>query len=149
VHGAKVAPEEFVQLLEEFFEMAAQEQQLASRMAFARTTVAIHLTDAPEGTGATLHLTQMPISATAGIDPSAEIHMYAPTPLWIDMLADRIPLPMAVHHGDVEYSGPVRKFLRVAPILRGFDYDMWRGKLGPAAGTEVPNPGMDAAAGTS
>jgi hypothetical protein len=147
VQGAKVAPEEFVQLLEEFFEMAAQEQQLASRMAFARTTVAIHLTDAPEGTGVTLHLTQMPISATAGIDPGAEIHMYAPTALWIDMLADRIPLPMAVHHGDVEYSGPVRKFLRVAPILRGFDYDMWRGKLGAKSATDIQNPGMDAALG--
>lgn len=144
-----MSPDEFVKLLEEFFEMAAQEQQLASRMAFARTTVAIHLTDAPEGAGVTLHLTKMPIRATAGVDPKAEIHMHAPTPLWLDMLADRIPLPMAVHHGDVEYSGPVRKFLRVAPILRGFDYDVWRGRLGARGGTDVANPGMDAAAGSA
>jgi hypothetical protein len=137
-----------VRLLEEFFEMAAQEKQLASRMAFARTSVAIHLTDAPEGTGVTLHLQQMPISASSGIDPNAEIHMYAPTPLWLDMLADRIPLPMAVHHGDVEYSGPVRKFLRVAPILRGFDYDVWRGKLGTKDRADIANPGMDAALGS-
>ncbi len=146
--GATVSPDEFVRLLEEFFEMASQEQQLASRMAFARTTVAIHLTDAPEGTGVTLHLTKMPIHATSGIEANAEIHMYAPTPLWLDMLADRIPLPMAIHHGDVEYSGPVRKFLRVAPILRGFDYDVWRGRLGEKSKTDISNPGMDAALGS-
>lgn len=145
--GANVSPEEFVRLLEEFFEMAAQEQQLASRMAFARTTVAIHLTDAPEGTGVTLQLQKMPIGAAPGVDPNAEIHMYAPTALWLDMLADRVPLPMAVHHGDVEYSGPVRKFLRVAPILRGFDYDVWRGKLGERKSGDIANPGMDAALG--
>lgn len=86
-----MSPDEFVRLMEDFFEMAAQEQQqLASRMAFARTTVAIHLTDAPEGTGVTLHLTKMPIHATAGIENNAEIHMYGPTHLWLDMLADRI-----------------------------------------------------------
>lgn len=143
-----MAPDEFVDLLVQFFERAAQEQQLASRMAFARAKVAIHLTDAPEGTGVTLHLTGMPISATAGVDPNAEIHMYGPTSLWIDMLADRIPLPMAIHHGDVEYSGPVRKFLRVAPILRGFDFDMWRGRLGEKRRTDISNPGMDAALGS-
>lgn len=148
MQGATVTPDEFVQLLEEFFEVAAQEQQLASRMAFARTTVAIHLTDAPEDTGVTLRLMKTPISATPGIDPEAEIHMYAPTALWIDTLADRVPLPMAVHHGDVEYSGPVRKFLRVAPILRGFDFGMWRGKLGETSKVDIANPGMDAALGS-
>jgi hypothetical protein len=147
VSGATVSPDEFVRLLEDFFEMAAQEQQLASRMAFARTTVAIHLTDAPEGTGVTLHLTKMPIHATAGIESNAEIHMYGPTHLWLDMLADRIPLAMTIHHGDIEYSGPVRKFLRVAPILRGFDYEVWRGKLGKKQ-ADISNPGMDAALGS-
>lgn len=54
---------------------------------------------------------------------------------------------MTIHHGDIEYSGPVRKFLRVAPILRGFDYEVWRGKLGKKQ-AEISNPGMDAALGS-
>ncbi len=141
-----VGPAEFVRRLEEFFVRAGDEPDLAERMTFARTTVALHLTDAPDGTGATIHLTQTPIDARPGIDPGAEIHMYAPTGLWIDMLADRVPLPIAVAHGQVEYTGPIRKFLRVAPILKNFDYAVWRGQLGERA-ADVPNPGMDAALG--
>jgi len=141
-----VGPEEFLRRLEEFFVRAGDEPDLAERMTFARTTVALHLTDAPDGTGATLHLTSMPIDARPGIDPGAEIHMYAPTELWLEMLAGRVPLPIAVAHGQVEYSGPIRKFLRVAPILKNFDFDVWRGQLG-ARQDDVPNPGLDAALG--
>ncbi|WP_320671813.1 SCP2 sterol-binding domain-containing protein [Patulibacter defluvii] len=141
-----VDPQEFVQRLEAFFARAAQQPELAERMSFARTTVALHLTDAPEGTGCTLYLAGTPIEARAGVDERAEIHLRAPTPLWLDMLADRLPLPIAVAQGKVEYSGPVRKFLRVAPILKGFDFDVWRGQVGSAPDA-VPNPGMDAALG--
>ncbi|EHN11004.1 hypothetical protein PAI11_21380 [Patulibacter medicamentivorans] len=144
-----VEPQEFIRLLEEFFASAARQPELAERMSFARTTVALHLTDAPDGTGCTLHLAGTPIDATSGIDSGAEIHLYAPTALWLDLLADRLPLPIAVAQGKVDYSGPVRKFLRVAPILKGFDFDVWRGNVGHAARAEVPNPGLAAAAGTA
>ncbi|MGE4425239.1 MAG: hypothetical protein AB7G37_02165 [Solirubrobacteraceae bacterium] len=133
---ATASAEELVDLLVRFFDGGSHDQELAERVAFANTTMAIHLTDAARETGCTVHLTRIPLECVPGIDANAEIQVYTPTKVLLDVIAGRRAMSMAIADGDIQYTGPVRKFLRVAPILQRFDFDIWRGHVGRRSDAE-------------
>ncbi|MCK9250607.1 MAG: SCP2 sterol-binding domain-containing protein [Solirubrobacteraceae bacterium] len=143
---ATATAEELVDLLVRFFDGGSHDQELAERVAFANTTMAIHLTDAAHEVGCTVHLTGTPIEAVHGIDPNAEIQIYTTTKVMLDVVAGRSAMSMAIAAGDIQYTGPVRKFLRVAPILQRFDFSIWRGHVGERSAAQRAADAVAAAA---
>jgi hypothetical protein len=97
-------------------EHAAGDPDLSRRLALAATTVEITLADEPD-LSVTLRFDRTPIEVVdAGEAPEARI--------WIASVdLNRIwskdfHLPMAIAKGRVHVTGPIRKFLRVIPLLR-------------------------------
>jgi hypothetical protein len=125
-----VTPEQMAKLIAEIFERAGQDAELSERMSFAETIVHLHFESDDEGTpdaGCTLFLDRMPITGEVGLVGSAEIELFGPTETFSKMVAGREALPMAIARGDVTYTGPVRKFLRVVPLLQTFNFEKFRG----------------------
>ena len=90
---------------------------LGERVGLAQTSVALHFTDAG-GVGATLLLDRRPPEAIARILPDAESSIHATTEQWDSFWGGEYPLAMGMARLEVSFTGPVRKFLRVVPILR-------------------------------
>lgn len=127
-------------LTAEFFNRASEDPELSERMSFADTVVHIHFTDLPNGENAvTVWLDRTPIGAEVGVAGQAEVELYAPAKVFMNLFAGEEALPLAIVRGDVEYKGPVRKFLRVVPILTGFDFEMFKDSS-PSVGEAIPNP---------
>ncbi len=105
-----------------FFLQAAHDEKLGDRLSLANTTVHIHFTDT---VGVTLGLTTTPITAEPRIVGEAEIELWGSADKFLGYARGERHLAMALMHGEVEWSGPVRKFLRIMPILRSFDFSMW------------------------
>ena len=114
-----------VELTVEFFNTAAQDAELSERMSFANTTVQIHFTDLPGENVCTIWLDRLPIGAEVGVVGEAEVELFAPAKIFMGLFAGKEALPIAIVRGDVTYTGPVRKFLRVVPILSSFDFAMF------------------------
>jgi hypothetical protein len=129
----KVNPAEMAALTVEFFNRAAEEPELSERMSFAQTTVQIHFVDGEADAACTVWLDRTPISAESGLVGEAEIEMFGPAEAWMNMISGSEQLAMTIARGEVTYTGPVRKFLRVVPILRTFDFEMWRHEEPPVA----------------
>jgi hypothetical protein len=117
------------ELVAELFVRAGQDAELSERMSFAGTIVHIHF-ESDDGNareaGCTLFLDRTPISGEVGLVGTAEIDLFARTETFTKMIAGRQALPMAIARGEVTYTGPVRKFLRVVPLLQTFDFEMFR-----------------------
>jgi hypothetical protein len=115
------------ELTARFFNRAGDDAELSERMSFADTVVHIHYTDLPASQDVcTVWLDRTPIGGEVGAIGQPEIELYATAGVFMDLFAGRVALPIAIVRGDVEYRGPVRKFLRVVPILSSFDFDMFR-----------------------
>jgi hypothetical protein len=85
-----------------------------ARAALADTTVRIDLSD---GYAVTLFLDREPVELdTAEYD--AEIALAMTTPQLEQLIRGELALAMEIAHGRIAYSGPLRKFLRIVPILR-------------------------------
>jgi phospholipid/cholesterol/gamma-HCH transport system ATP-binding protein len=115
---------------------AATDPDLSRRLALADTTVAVVLADEPE-MAATLALDRTPIEVRPGFVGAPEIT------LWIAsfdlglMVAGAFKLSMGIARGRVITEGPVRKFLRVVPVLTAFSET--KAPHGPgAARSEAP-----------
>jgi hypothetical protein len=102
----------FVALLEE----GVSTKGLDDRLALASTTVAITLADEPD-LSTTLLLDRSPIEIVDGAVDS-EARMWIASVDLRRMWWGDFYLPMAIAKGRVRVSGPIRKFLRVVPILR-------------------------------
>lgn len=118
----KADPQRVAEQACEFFMQAAHDERLGDRLALAATTVHIYLTDT---VGFTLKLDQTPISAEPRIVGNAEVEMWMSADKLVAFFRGERHLAMAIMHGDVEWTGPVRKFLRIIPILRSFDFSVW------------------------
>lgn len=106
----------------EFFLQAAHDERLGDRLSLANTTVHIHFTDT---VGVTLRLDTTPIQAEPRIVGTAEVELWGSADKFLSYARGEKHLAMAIMHGDVEWAGPVRKFLRIMPILRSFDFSVW------------------------
>lgn len=100
----------------EAMQAAASDARLSSVLARANTTVRIELADDPE-LSATLLLDRDPIEVTDGTVPG-EVEISVVSVDLARMYSPDFHLSMAVLRGRVGYSGPVRKFLRVTPVVR-------------------------------
>jgi len=119
--------DEMAALTAELFVRAGEETELSERMAFAGTTVQIHFRGEDGEAACTLWLDRDPIGAEVGLVGDAEVELFGDAQTFMDMILGKVQLAMAIARKDVTYTGPVRKFLRVVPILRTFDFEMFRG----------------------
>lgn len=120
---APIDPQQMADTMAEFFMQAAADPRLGDRLALADTTVHMHFTD---DVGVTLHLDKQPCDAMATIDGTAEVQLWGSPELFMTFIRNERHMAMAIADGDLEYEGPVRKFLRIVPILRSFDFEVWR-----------------------
>lgn len=101
--------------------LAALEAVLASgdpgvsRLHYAKTSVAIRVTG--EEAATTLLLDRTPCEAVP--DEPAEVTIELRPELARRFIKGRLEMPAAIIAGEVAYSGPVRKYLEVDPVLRG------------------------------
>lgn len=118
-----VDPQTMADLTSEFFLQAAEDERLGSRLSLAQTTVQIHFND---DVGVTLWLERKPIEAEPRIVGNAEVEIWGSADKFLEFALGSKHLAMAIMRGEVEYTGPVRKFLRIMPMLRSFDHTSWK-----------------------
>jgi hypothetical protein len=107
-------------ILEQFctaLEAASSEPRLAAKLASADTSVVIALAD-EDDVCATLLLDREPIEIVAGSSGTAEAEIRIASADLKRLFAEDFHLSMAMARGRVQWSGRVRKFLRLAPVIR-------------------------------
>jgi len=115
--SARVDPARMLELFAQVVERAAADSRFGERLALARTTVLMQLGDSEE-LMATMIFDRHPVSVRPGLvgDPEIEIRM---SPEEFERFwSDGVHPAMAIAEGRITYEGPVRKILRVVPILR-------------------------------
>lgn len=110
-----------------FFRKGAEDAELSERMSFAATVVQITYTDVAGENACTVWLDRDPIEAEVGASSEAEIELSMTAEVGTTLFTGQVALPIAILNGDVTYRGPVRKFLRVVPIMQSFDFGLFRG----------------------
>ncbi|MCW2985827.1 MAG: hypothetical protein JWR63_3397 [Conexibacter sp.] len=89
----------------------------------AETVVTVYVRETDDGVGrpwATLFLDRDPVVVDARSDTTAEIEIFFTRTDLQRFIQGDLQLPLAIATGNVDFSGPVRKFLRVTPVLRAF-----------------------------
>lgn len=114
---AEQAEEVFNAFLE-IMEQAARDEHVGHRLAFADTVVHIHFSDSPSELVLTLFLDRAPVETRAGAHGTPEITIEATTNDVFRFWTGDLHLAMGIARGEVQYTGPVRKLLRVIPIAR-------------------------------
>jgi hypothetical protein len=89
----------------------------AARLAQAQTVVTIRLADEPD-LSVTLHLDREPIEVVTGTPANAEAELVLPSVDLTHIWSSEFHVPIAIVRGRAAVRGPVRKFLRVLPVLR-------------------------------
>jgi hypothetical protein len=95
---------------------AADDPRLSSVLARANTTVRIELADDP-ALSVTLLLDRDPVEVIESDDP-ADVEISIVSVDLARLYSADFHLSMAITRGRVGYTGPVRKFLRVTPVVR-------------------------------
>ena len=117
--------ERAVRDLEALIGTVAEDPATSARVALANTTVRISLSDGP-GYAFTLHVDREPIELDDG-DGDAEIALAMTASQLEQLIRGELALAMEIAHGRIVYRGPVRKFLRVVPILRRVGHEWLAG----------------------
>lgn len=99
-------------------DQAAKEPHIGPRLALADTVVHIHFADSPQDLVLTLFLDRTPVEAVVGAQGHPEITLEARTADVLRFWTGNYHLAMGIARGEVTYTGPVRKLLRVVPIAR-------------------------------
>ena len=97
-------------------EAAIEDEQIARKLGQAETTLRIELADEPD-LSVTLALHEDGVSVGAGTH-SAEVNLVLSSVDLERLWSRDFNLAMAIARGRVRVNGPVRKFLRVMPIIR-------------------------------
>jgi len=109
-------PAAALEALRAIIESAETDPVLAERLTQRSTSVAVHL--GPDPLVVTVRFDRRPIVVNDGADEDAEVHLYGePRHVLMTMSGER-QLAMLIARGEVAYTGPVRKVLRLMPILR-------------------------------
>lgn len=98
------------------FEAAVSRPDAAERLADADTTIAIAIREAP-GSRLTLRLDAMPPTLELDDVAPVEVEMEIEARALLEVFARSARLPMTFIEGRASFDGPVRKFLRITPIL--------------------------------
>jgi hypothetical protein len=83
---------------------------------------------------AVLHLAEPAVTVTPG-GGAAEVDLELTRQDLEALIEGRLHLPMAIARGDVAFRGPVRRLLRITPVLRGVAAAMAEADAGPPADT--------------
>ena len=105
--------EEFVAIIED----AAKDEELSRRLALGETTAEVVLADEPD-LSVTLMLDRTPIEVHEDPEEDAEITLRIASFDLEHLCTEHAKLAMAIARGRVGADGPVRKLLRVAPVMR-------------------------------
>lgn len=97
---------------------AADNNDIARRLALAGIVAHIHLRDAPQQFVLALFLDRAPIEVETGPVGTPDVELFIDTEDVLRFWTGDMHLAMAILRGEVEYRGPVRKLLRVVPIAR-------------------------------
>ncbi|MGI8864903.1 MAG: ABC transporter ATP-binding protein [Solirubrobacteraceae bacterium] len=119
-HEDSGAHAETARALEEFsatIEDAAADEEFSRRLSLAETTVEFILADEPD-LSVTLLLDRTPIEVRREHGEAAEITIEIASFDLAHLCTGDFKLAMAIARGRAVASGPVRKFLRVVPVLR-------------------------------
>jgi phospholipid/cholesterol/gamma-HCH transport system ATP-binding protein len=114
--GARAESERILEEFASIIEDAASDPELSRRLSLAETTVEFVLADDPD-LAVTLLLDRNPIQVHRGGDADAEISLRIASFDLAHLTSEDFRLPMAIARGRVQAIGPVRKFLRVVPVL--------------------------------
>jgi hypothetical protein len=115
-------------------EAAARDERLSRVLARAGTTVRVELADDPE-LSVTLLLDRDPVELVDSDEP-AEVEIAIVSVDLARLYSPDFHLAMAIARGRVGYTGPVRKFLRVTPVVRHASL--------PTLGRNSPEPALSA-----
>jgi phospholipid/cholesterol/gamma-HCH transport system ATP-binding protein len=143
-------------------ESCRDDRDLGQRLS-SSSPVTLHFTDA-EAESLTLLLDRSPIEAVPYGAADNGVEICGPASSWRAFWSGRADLPIAIMDGEMTCKGPVRDFLRVAPIMRSVISERlgegaaqteeleWReearatGRVDPAPATEpapAPSRGVD------
>jgi phospholipid/cholesterol/gamma-HCH transport system ATP-binding protein len=112
----------------EAFRVGAQDEEVCARLARAETTCALHVGD----NGLTALLDRTPIEVLDHPSDDAECHIRGSEDDWMPVFTYG-NLGIALAKGELEWSGPVRRFLQVFPIFRTMYAEVARGERGSKA----------------
>lgn len=121
----------------QMLKLAAADELVGKRLALAQTTLQVHFVDA-EPLVITVLLDREPVEVTDRALGEAEVHIFIKTRDVDRFWTGDLELAIAIISGEVTYQGPVRKVLRIVPILRRF-VDTYR-RL-QAGGEPATSPG--------
>jgi hypothetical protein len=113
------ARQETERTLEDFaetIEFGVREHGLSARLKLADTTISITLADEPD-LSVTILLDRSPIEVVDGV-VDAEARMWIASVDLTRIWSPDFYLAMAITKGRLRVEGPVRKFLRIVPVLR-------------------------------
>ena len=102
---------------------AATDRAVGHRLANAQTSVHLRVVD-DHGAALTLLLDREPPEVLEGTIGEAEVELELPAAHLARLWDEDYHLAMAIAKGEVAYHGPVRKFLRVMPVLQRFSRDL-------------------------
>lgn len=95
---------------------AAADERLSARLAVVGATVAIELRGHPEATFV-VRMEPGAIALSDGDDERTDVGLVMDPIDLHELFAGGLHLPMKIARGQVTYTGQVRRFLRVIPIL--------------------------------
>lgn len=105
------------------FRVVAQDEALGERLARAETTCALHVGE----NGLTALLDREPIDVLDHAIDDAESHIHGSEEDWLPVFTNG-NLGIALARGELTWTGPVRKFLRIFPIFRTVYADVALGR---------------------
>ncbi len=111
--GRTPSYDEMIDLVAHAFESAAEHEHYGPRMAQADTTIALDFGER----GLTVRLDREPIEVEDGLDPDAESSISGTEEEWMPIFIGG-NIGIALARGELQWTGPVRKFLRIFPIFR-------------------------------
>jgi hypothetical protein len=119
VRGGGGRPDAFDKVVT-LLQAAADDPVVGHRLMFGQTTVRLIVEDHDEQQ-VLLLLDREPVEVVEGMDGvEAETDLWIPSELLARLWDDNFHLAMAIAKGQATFHGPVRKFLRVMPILQDF-----------------------------
>ena len=139
--GARAESERVLEEFASIIEDAASDPELSRRLSLAETTVECVLMDDPD-LSVTMLLDRNPIEVRRNSHEAAEITLRIASFDLAHLASEDFRLPMAIARGRVQATGPVRKFLRVVPVLGpiGTRYQERAAETGHGAGRYVEFP---------
>lgn len=103
---------------------AAADERLSARLAVVGATVALELRGHPDAT-IVVRMEHGAIAIVDGDDERADVRLAMDPGDLHELFAGGLHLPVKIARGQVTYTGQVRRFLRIIPILAhmGPDYE--------------------------